>query len=342
MKGLLAPLLKLGIFIVVTVTATALLALTILNANFTDTNSYTARFSNVSSLNEGDDVRIAGVRVGQVQDIEIVRRNYADVEFTVQQGVRVPESVRAAIKYRNLIGQRFVSLEQQPGGDPNDVLAPGARIALERTSPALDLTYLFNGFQPLFTALSPNDVNTLSFQIIQVLQGEGGTVQSLLTRTASLTKTIAGKDRVIGQVIDNLNSVLDTVNSRRGELSDLIVTVQQLVDGLAKDRKPIGDAVVALGDLADTTSGLLDDARAPLRADIAELGKVTDTLNGSKELVEGFIQGLPNKAAALTRTASYGSWVNFFLCGAKGQVSLPVLGELDLPVLPRSQPRCTR
>ena len=70
---------------------------------------------------------------------------------------------------------------------------------------------LFNGFRPLFTALNPDDVNKLAYEIIQVLQGEGGTVASLLRRTASLTNTLADRDAVIGRVITNLNSVLATL-----------------------------------------------------------------------------------------------------------------------------------
>jgi phospholipid/cholesterol/gamma-HCH transport system substrate-binding protein len=341
MKSIAPPLIKLTVFILVTVLATGVLALTILNSSFKETNSYTARFTDVASLNPGDDVRIAGVRVGQVDDVEIVDKNLADVEFSVEKQIKLPATVHAAIKYRNLIGQRFVSLEQSAQPDSGGTLPPDGRIGLEHTKPALDLTTLFNGFQPLFAALSPNDVNKLSFEVIQVLQGQGGTVDSLLAHTASLTSTIANKDQVIGRVIDNLNSVLDTVNARRGELSDLIVTVQQLVHGLAEDRKPIGEAVSSLSGLADTTSGLLRDVRAPLKSDIGQLGRLTDNLNGSQQLVESFVQGLPGKLQTLTRTASYGSWFNFFLCGAGGKAKLPVIGDLKVPAVPATQPRCT-
>src|SRR5207248_8303757 len=112
-------------------------------------------------------------------------------------------------------------------GRLDSTLQPGATIPLARTKPALDLTELFNGFKPLFQALSPDDVNKLSFEIIQVFLGEGGTINSLLASTASLTQTIASKDQVIGQVIDNLNTVLNTVNAHGAELSNLVVTLQQ-------------------------------------------------------------------------------------------------------------------
>ena len=334
------PLTKLIIFVVITVAATAVLGLTIANVNFGGANTYTARFTDVTSLNTGDDVRIAGVKVGEVKSISIVDRRQAEVRFEVENDVRLPASVTATIKYRNLVGQRYISLAQGTG--PMDAVLPaGATIPLARTQPALDLTELFNGFKPLFQALSPDDVNQLSYEIIQVFQGEGGTVDSLLSSTASLTSTIADKDKVIGQVIDNLNSVLDTVNAHSTQLSDLIVTTQQLVSGLAADRQPISDAIGSLGDLANTTAGLLDQGRAPLKTDIAGLGTLSKNLNANQGTVQHFIQFLPQKLNAIIPTASYGSWFNFFLCSAGGTIAVPpVIPAVTLPLEPVTQPRC--
>ena len=344
MRGIAGPLTKLIIFTVVTVAATALLAVSIANVDLSDTTDYKARFTDATLLLPGDDVRIAGVRVGQVEDVGIVDRKQAEVTFSVSSGHPLPKNVTAQIKFRNLVGQRYVALTQGSGGNPNDTLKPGETIPLGQTRPALDLTELFNGFKPLFRALSPDDVNKLSYEIIQVLQGEGGTVESLLAHTASLTSAIAGRDQVIGQVITNLNSALSTINQRGQKLSDLIVTVQQLVSGLAADREPIGDAIDALGGLADTTAGLLDQAREPLKEDISALGGLVNNLNDSESVVEHFIQFLPEKTAKLTRLVSYGSWFNFYLCSASGEVSIPgiITQPVNVPVTSASSARCSR
>ncbi|UUV35569.1 MCE family protein [Amycolatopsis roodepoortensis] len=342
MRGLLAPLIKLGAFIVVTVLFTTILGISIANVNTTSTNAYKARFSDATLVLPNDDVRIAGVRVGQVKEVRIVDRRQAEIEFEVDAGRKLPAGVTAQIKFRNLVGQRYLSLGQ--GTDSSGkTLEPGGNIPLERTTPALDLTQLFNGFKPLFTALNPDDINKLSYEVIQVLQGEGGTVESLLKHTASLATTIADKDKVIGEVIDNLNSVLDTVNAHTPQLNDLIVKLQQLVSGLAADREPIGDAIESLGTLAQTTSGLLGEAREPLKQDIAALGTLSKNLNDSQPIVEHFIQFLPQKVTALTRTADYGSWVNFFACEMTGAVALPPLinEPINLPLLPVNRARCT-
>lgn len=340
MKRLAGPLIRLTLFMVITIVATTVLGISIANSNLSDTNSYTARFSDATQVLPGDDIRIAGVRVGQVEDIEVADRKQAEVTFSVAADRKLPSSVTATIKFRNLTGQRYISLGQGSGG--GGLLEPGGLIPIERTKPALDLTELFNGFKPLLRALSPEDVNQLSYEIIQVLQGEGGTVESLLSHTATLTTSIAEKDQVIGQVVDNLNVLLDTVNQRGSQLSDLVVQLQQLVSGLAADREPIGEAIEALGGLATTTSGLLEEARGPLKADIAALGDLTKNLNDHEQLVEHFVQFLPEKLSTITRTASYGSWFNFFVCSASVSVSLPPVIDkpVDLPLMPVTQERC--
>ena len=250
-RGITGPLVKFLIFVLVTVLATGLLIMTIANNDLRSSNSYTARFTDVTALNEGDEVRISGVKVGEIENIRVVDRRLAEVKFSVAQR-KLPKSVTATIKYRNLVGQRYLALEQGPG-PVNQHLPAGGTIPLAQTKPALDLTTLLGGFKPLFQALSPKDVNQLSYEIIQVLQGEGGTVQSLLSHTSSLTSAIAAKDQVIGQVVNNLNGVLGTVNARDQQLSGLIVQLQQVVSGLSADRDSIGDAVGALDGLTNTT-----------------------------------------------------------------------------------------
>jgi phospholipid/cholesterol/gamma-HCH transport system substrate-binding protein len=317
MRKLAGPLIKGLIFVLVTGLATAVLAISISNTSVGDTVGYAAKFSDVTSLNPGDDVRIRGVRVGQVDSMEVVDQNLALVHFSVDKKMALPADVTATIKYRNMVGQRYIALDR---GDKLSakVLAPDARIPLSRTHPALDLTDLFNGFKPLFQALSPKDVNDLSGEIVQVLQGEGGTVDSLLMHTGSLTSTLADRDKVIGQVIDNLNTVLGTINNQGDALSTLVSTLQQLVSGLAGDRTAIGDAIEGLAGLTDATADLLHQARQPLKDSISGLGVLASNLaspEGSADLRQ-FLVSTPQKFEAIGRTASYGSWLNFYLCEA--------------------------
>lgn len=327
----LPSLIKVSIFAVVTVLLTAVLGATIANTNLGATAGYTALFTDASGLKEGDDVRIVGVKVGQVSKIAVNADNRAEVHFDVETARRIPAEATATVKYRNLVGQRYLSLGTSVGG--TGVLTAGTTIPVERTQPALNLTVLFNGFKPLFAALDPKQVNDLSYEIIRVFQGEGGTIGSLLSHTASVTSAIADKDKVIGQVIGNLNAVLGTVNARGPQLGDLITQTQALVTGLAEQRKPIGDAVSALGGLTDVTAGLLDDARPALKEDIAGLGRLSSNLSDSGQLLNELLGKMPGNLEKFTRTLSYGSWYNYFLCGLSGTIGISSL-NVTLPLLP--------
>jgi phospholipid/cholesterol/gamma-HCH transport system substrate-binding protein len=334
MRNFVAPLIKMVIFAVITVTLTALLGLTIANTTVGPTTGYTARFTDATGLNVGDDIRMSGVRIGQVTGISVAENKYADVHFDIEASRQLPRTVTATIKYRNLIGQRYVSLGIG-SGDTNAVLRSSDMIPIERTQPALNLTELFNGFQPLFQALQPEEVNKLASELIQVLQGEGGTIDSVLSHTASLASTVASKDKVIGQVIDNLNTVLTTVNDRTTEVSGLIDQLQQLATGLAQQRGTIGDAISALGDLTNTTAGLLSSVRPPLKDDIAALGVLAGTLADHGDTVDKFLAGLPHKVQTISRVSSYGGWYNYYLCSMSGQIGVSDLGILvNLPLVP--------
>lgn len=315
-RSLVGPLLKSLAFILVTVVSTTLLALSIANTGVGSKRSYQARFTDTTGLARGDSVRIAGVKVGEVEEIRLVDRRIAEVRFSAERNRRLPASATASIRYLNMVGQRYVELAQG-AGPVGRTLPEGATIPLERTTPALDLTQLFNGFKPLFEGLSPQDTNELAGSIIQVLQGEGGTVDSLLRHTASLTTTLAGKDEVIGRVIENLNTVLKTVNEREEGFDELVVTLRELVSGFAGDREPLGDAVTAMADLTTSTAGLFEEGRAPLKAGIRELGRLSGSLSDGTPQIENFLRKSPAKMRAISRVASYGSWLNLYLCEAK-------------------------
>jgi phospholipid/cholesterol/gamma-HCH transport system substrate-binding protein len=333
MRGMTGPLTKLVIFALVTVLASYVLVSTITNAGYGEQLTYRAQFIDVAGLVEGDEVRIAGVRVGQVTGIGLAPdqtdRPVAEVELEVDADVPVPTGVLATIRYRNLVGQRYIALTEGEGGLGGEHLAENDLIPLAQTKPALDLTTLFGGFQPLLQALSPEDMNRLSYEIIQVFQGEGGTVESLLSHVASLTDSLADKDAVIGSMIDNLSTVLTSVAQRDQELSNLIVSLQQFVTGLAADRDAIFDSLQTIDTLATTTSDFLADARAPLAADIEALGDLSTNLADDGDLVENFLQLAPTKIDLITRTAINGSWFNFFMCSSDAMVTLPATGPTE-------------
>lgn len=346
-RTLTGPLTKLIAFVVVALLATTVLALTI--ANYTGGGTeFRARFADVTALNTGDEVRIAGVRVGKVTKISIVNRNQAEVRFQLTDRNSLPASATATIRYRNLIGQRYIALEQGTG-QQGRTLAAGATIPLERTRSAVNLTTLFNGFRPLFQVLTADDVNKLSYEIIQVFQGESGTITDLVSTTARLTNKIADKDAVIGRVVTSLNAVLDAVTPRDRELDDLIVNTESLVSGLNAERGTIGQAVTSLGNLASATADLLVPTRPTLPGSIAGLNQLTQTLDNRSDELDQTLTNLPIKMDKLGRAASYGSWFQFYLCGIDvvvGPGNAPTvntpgfLPTINQPIYTNPAPRC--
>ena len=329
---------KLVIFIVVTTLATSLLVITIGNLSFGETKQYKAVFSDATGVVNGDDIRIAGVKVGNVDEIEIHDKTKAIITFKLDATSQITESTRATVRYRNLVGQRYISLSQGVGGP--DVLEEGATIPATRTQPALDLTVLFNGFKPLFEALSPQDVNKLAYEIITVFQGEGGTLESLLAHTASVTSTLASRDQIIGQLINNLNDVMVTLGNRDDELSDLLIQLRRFVSGLSQDRAAILGSLESISDLSVETADLVTGIRQPLAKDVDELRKVAGTLDRNKAEIDRALQVLPVKLKKIGRTAIYGSWFNFYICNFNGVVKLPAPVGAKTVNYNTGSPRC--
>jgi phospholipid/cholesterol/gamma-HCH transport system substrate-binding protein len=333
-----AALVKLIVFMIVTSILTLFLAATIGNITFGGKTTYKAMFSDVTGLLAGNDVRLAGVRVGQVTGIQLADRKLARVTFTLDEKRRIPKSAILRLRYRNIVGERYIALTEGTGSA--EPLKSGATIPLAQTRNALDLTVLFNGFRPLFQALDPQSTNEVAYELIQTLQGEGGTLEALMQRTASLTNTLADRDAVIGRVITNLSTVLDTLDNG-DQLSQLVLQLRRLAAGFAQDRTAIGQSIVGINDLTSATTSLLTDVRSPLRNDIAQLGTLAGTLDANKATVNGVLQRLPGKLDRIIGTATYGSWFNFYLCGFDGRIVLPT-GAVMSPHFVNSAARCQK
>lgn len=318
-----SALIRMVIFTAASLIVTGGLVMIMGNLGRGETTEYKALFSSASELVPGSSVRVAGVEVGKVKDVEFHGEANALVKFEVDAGVPLTRESRASVRFLNLVGDRYMTLEAGGGGGPR--LAPEATIPLSQTEPALNLTALFNGFQPLFQALRPEDVNTLAFNLVKVLQGEGGTIQEMLANTASLTNTLADRDQLIGEVITNLNALMVTVDDHHDELNDLIKALRTWFGDLAEDRETIGGSLDNISDLSETVADLLTRARPLLKKDVAELRRLLVILNDPENrahMDEAFVL-LPEMLEKQTRIGTFGSWYNYYLCEFIGGVILP-------------------
>lgn len=312
--GLLSSFVKLTVFIVITVMLSTILATTLRGGSREDGNEYSAIFSDATMVEEGDDVRIAGVAVGYITGFEVHDRTRARVDFTVREDIELPRNVQATLRFRNMVGQRYLNLARETD-EPAPALEPGATIPIENTTPAVDLTALFNGFRPLFNTLQGDDVNALADSLIKVFQGEGGTVTNLVQQTGQLTNHLADRDQVIGEVIDNLTDVLDTINERDTEFQQLVVTLRQLVEGLESDSDAIGSSIESIADLTSATENVVSQTRPQVTESLDHLKTVTDDINANEDDLSTILTNMPGKTDSLIRQGSFGSWFQFYLCG---------------------------
>ena len=301
---------------------------------------YNARFTNASGLEKGDKVRIAGVEVGRVKKVELGQGNIAEVAFSVDGDQVVHTSTLAVVRYENLTGDRYLELKRGQGDQ--SPLQPGGTLPVEQTSPALDLDALLGGFRPLFKALDPGQVNQLSEAIVQVFQGEGGTVQDLLASTSSLTSTLADRDKLIGDVVDNLGQVLATVESNHDNVDRIVVNLQQLISGLSRNSAPIGESVHRLNEASADMTALMADMRPSLKQDVAQLDRVATLVNDDEAYVESVIKRLPNDFEKMSRLGVYGSFFNFYLCGVTVRFTNPATGnDVFMPQYEQTTGRCS-
>ena len=276
--------------------------------------SYSAVFTNVSGLKGGNFVRIAGVEVGKVKDLALHKDGTVTVDFAIDKGLTLTEGTKAAVRYENLVGDRYLSLEDGPGSTQK--LQPGQTIPLTRTSPALDVDALIGGFRPLFRALDPEQVNALSGELLKVFQGQGGTISSVLAQTSALTTTLAGRDQLIGEVITNLNTVLGTFAARDDEFSDGLDKLSQLVAALAERKTDIANGTAYINAAAASISDLLTAAREPIRDTVAQTDRFAGQVMADRDYVDDLVKTLPDAYQVLARNGLYGDYFGFYLCDA--------------------------
>lgn len=307
---------KLGIVSVVLLFFTVMIIVIFGQMRFDRTNGYTAEFSNVSGLRQGQFVRASGVEIGKVKALHLVdggRR--VRVEFNIDRSVPLYQSTTAQIRYSDLIGNRYVELKRGEGKGANDLLPPGGLIPLSRTSPALDLDALIGGFKPVFRALDPAKVNNIANALITVFQGQGGTINDILDQTAQLTSQIAERDQAIGEVVKNLNIVLDTTVKHRKEFGETVNNLENLITGLRNHSDQLAGGLAHISNGAGTVADLLAENRTLVRKAVSYLDAIQQPVIDQRVELDDLLHKTPTALTALGRAnGTYGDFQNFYLC----------------------------
>ena len=303
---------RLVVFVVVCLLGTFALLAIYAQFRFEDGKSYTAVFNNVSGLADGNFVRVAGVEVGKVTHISVNADSTASVQFSANDRVILTDGSRAAIRYDNLIGGRYLELLEGAGGTKR--LPANATIGLDHTSPALDLDALIGGFRPLFRALDPEQVNALSGELISAFQGQGASIGSFLTQTAALTSTLADRDQLIGQVVVNLNTVLGSLAGQGDQFAKAVDSLSSLVDGLAARKQDLSNGLAYASSASASIADLLAQARPSFKETVTQTDRVATTVLNDKDFFDDFLNTLPDAYKVLGRQALTGDYFSFYIC----------------------------
>jgi len=331
-------LIKFTIFGVVMAVLTAFLFFIFGQVRTGSTNGYSAIFADASRLETGDTVRVAGIRVGTVKGVSLEKDRKVLVKFDADRGIVLTTGTKAQIRYLNLVGDRYLELVDTPGS--TKILPVGSRIPEDRTAPALDLDLLLGGLKPVIQGLNPQDVNALSASLIQVLQGQGGTLDSLFSKSSSFTNSLADNNQVIEQLIEDLKSTLDTLSKDGDEFSGAIDRLDKLVEGLSADRDPIGEAITSLDNGTASLSDLLGRARSPLAGTIDQLNKLAPYLDNDKDRLDASLQRAPELYRKLARVGSYGAFFPYYICGIAFRASDLTGRTVQFPWIRQDTGRC--
>lgn len=301
-----------SLFAIVALGLTYVMWSTLLRSIDGETNKYTATFTDVLGLHVGDDVRMAGVRVGRIDSIELDSANHPRVKFEVQADQHLYGNTKALVRYQNLIGQRYVALAAGPG-DAAPLPAGGA-IPLDRTEGSFDISALLGGFQPLFSVLQPDQVNSLSETLVQALQGDGVSLSALITEASGLASTFEQRDVILGSVIDNLGVVLAGLANRSNELQTLIAQTRGLVEGLYGQGELLKSSVDTVAVSTNSLVQMIGEVKPGIvRAQDTATTGIGLLISNGAALDRAAIE-LPEILTGLARFSSFGAYGNAYLC----------------------------
>ncbi|MBY8857062.1 MCE family protein [Nocardia sp. CA2R105] len=305
-------LLVLVVFVVVSVLLSWTVIVTLERGVSGATTKYSAMFTDVSGLSTGDDVRMAGVRVGRVDSIEL-NGDLARVGFEIQRDQTLFGTTVVSVTYQNLIGQRYLGLSRGTRGSPA-ALRAGAVIPVRNTEPSFDISKLLKGFEPLFGTLDRSAIDNITQALITALQGDNGALTALVAETTELAQSFAGPDQVLGQVITNLTTIVNGLAARSGDLGTVIDQTRAIFEGLQRNKDALLGSVDHLSGTVERVARIADADQPALDAFLnRNPGFAQHLLNNKYKFgVMGF--NLPFILKGLARITQEGGYADADIC----------------------------
>jgi len=332
---------RFSVFAAVCVLATYGLFMVFAQIRYEPQVQYSAEFSNISGLKVGDFVRIAGVEVGKVKRVSIRPDTVVVADFTADKSVALTQGSRAAIRYEDVVGHRYLELLQGTPGLAR--VSPGSTIPIGRTEPALDLDALIGGFRPLFRALDPVQINALSGQLITAFQDQGAAIGGFLEQAAVVTGTLADRDDLIKSVITNLNTVLGSLGDQSRQFDKALTSFSVLMSRFAERKGDLTDSLAHGNTAAKSISEMLAQIRPSFKDAVAQSDRANSIVVADHDYFDDFLNTLPDAYQVLARQGMYGDFFTFYLCDAllkvNGKGGQPVYVKLAGQPSGRCAPR---
>ncbi|WIY06077.1 MCE family protein [Amycolatopsis mongoliensis] len=304
-------------------TVLALGVLTALNARslpvIGDGTTYSAEFSEAAGLFEGNDVRIAGVEVGRVSDVEL-RGDRVRVSFRVK-GAWLGDATGAAIRLKTVLGQKYLALD--PRGD--GTLDPGQPIPRSRTSVPYDILAAFGELSSTVDRIDTTQLAKSFDTLSATLANTPQSVRAALTGLSRLSDTLATRDHQLGTLLGNTRVVSQTLVDRDTAVQRLLADGNQLLAEVSNREQAIGSLLDGSRQLATELSGLISDNDTQVGPLLTQLDQLTSMLQRNQDALAAGIRGFAPLVRLGTDLSGNGRWIDGYLCG----LILPSFGPLN-------------
>jgi phospholipid/cholesterol/gamma-HCH transport system substrate-binding protein len=273
-------------------------------AFFQDRQGYEAELDDATGLRINDAVKIAGVEVGSVTGIDI-DQGHAVVSFEVNEGTELLDSTQAGVRWRNVLGQKYLYLYP---GEEGEAMSPGDRIPLDQSVPSADVGDFLNAVGPVLQALDPEDANAFVQAVSEGISGNEAQVRSLIDDSASLAQVLGGLDGHVDSIITNMDQVAGAVADRDDAVDELLVNLSSLSGDLAARNDSLNTLVTEFSGVQRRLARLLQENRGDLDGTIADLRVIADTLVAHDGDLEAALATLPEGVGPYHLISSTGQW----------------------------------
>lgn len=321
------------IFLVVTSTMTWLVYATLQRTVTGKTTDYVAEFSDVFGLRDGDDVRMAGVRVGRVSSVDLIGApgdSKARVEFALQDDQQIFANTEASILYQNIVGQRYLDLRLGPdtAGGASTPLPGGSVIPVARTVPSFDVGLVLNGYEPLFATIDPKAADQITKAAVQAFQGDSGAMATLVEKSGDLTETIAGRDELLGDMITGMDRLFGTLAGQNANIETTLNNTKQMVTSFNARRPELVSSMGSISRVVRALGAVTTEVNPSLQALLTREPGFAAHLVSIEPQLAFMGANLPKMLKGLANASGSGAYLNVYTCDLNALGFFPGLNDV--------------